>query len=167
MDQLPGERIKLAGGAVRDVNGTGAGKPVFRLKQLPSFEATFLRSSFGQGFRFPTIAERCIRTGLGVLQIYPNESCLNFPGQQKAAKRIRQNTRIGDIVGFFDLALFRQEYEDYIEHSATGADEGEINHNAYGLGFMSNTGGSRAASLETSITGRLTTEVSPIFRRQP
>ena len=77
VDQSLGERFKLAGGARYEhfsVNGTGAGKPVFRLgANYQVAEATFIRSSFGQGFRFPTIAERYIRTGLGALQIYPNE----------------------------------------------------------------------------------------------
>ncbi len=170
VDQSLGERIKLAGGARYEhfsVNGTGAGKPVFRLgANYQVAEATFLRSSFGQGFRFPTIAERYIRTGLGALQIYPNEE-LRPEFSWSAEVAVKQgfafkNTRIGDIVGFFDLALFRQDYDDFIEFTfgQWGPDEGEVPNldNAYGLGFMSaNTGGSRVTGVETSITGRLTT----------
>ena len=162
--------FKLAGGARYEhfsVNGTGAGKPVFRLgANYQVAEATFLRSSFGQGFRFPTIAERYIRTGLGALQIYPNEE-LRPEFSWSAEVALKQgfafkNTRIGDIVGFFDLALFRQDYEDFIEFTfgQWGPDEGEVPSidNVFGLGFMSaNTGGSSVTGAETSITGRWTT----------
>ncbi len=170
VDQSLGERIKLAGGARYEhfsVNGTGAGKPVFRLgANYQVAEATFIRSSFGQGFRFPTIAERYIRTGLGALQIYPNED-LRPEFSWSAELALKQgfgfkDTRIGDLVGFLDLALFRQDFEDFIEFTfgQWGPDEGELPNlnNAYGLGFMSaNTGGSRVTGIETSINGRLTT----------
>ncbi|MGB1122631.1 MAG: TonB-dependent receptor [Flavobacteriales bacterium] len=170
VDQAVGERVKLAGGARYEyftVNGIGAGKPVFRLGgNFQVAEATFIRSSFGQGFRFPTIAERYIRTGLGALQIYPNEDLRpEFSWSTEVA--IKQgfafkNTRAGDIVGFLDVALFRQDYEDFIEFTfgQWGPDEGQVPNidNAYGLGFMSaNTGGSRVSGIETSITGRWTT----------
>ena len=36
-------------------------------------QATFLRTSFGQGFRFPSIAEQFIRTSASGLEIYPNK----------------------------------------------------------------------------------------------
>lgn len=170
IDQALGERVKLAGGARYEhfsVNGTGAGKPVFRLGgNFQIAEATFLRSSFGQGFRFPTIAERYIRTGLGALQIYPNEE-LRPEFSWSAEVALKQgfgfkNTRVGDIVGFLDVALFRQDYEDFIEFTfgQWGPDEGEIPNldNVFGLGFMSvNTGGSSVTGAETSITGRWTT----------
>ncbi len=170
VDQALGERFKLAGGARYEhfsVNNMGAGKPVFRLgANYQVAEATFIRSSFGQGFRFPTIAERYIRTGLGALQIYPNEQLRpEFSWSTEIALKQGfgfKNTRLGDIGGFFDLAIFRQDYEDYIEFTfgQWGPDEGELPNldNAYGLGFMSaNTGESRVTGIETSITGRWTT----------
>lgn len=170
VDLALGERLKLAGGARYEhfaVNSTGAGKPVFRLGgNYQLAEATYLRSSFGQGFRFPTIAERYIRTGLGSLQIYPNEE-LRPEFSWSAEVALKQgfgfkDTRIGDIMGFLDVALFRQDYEDFIEFTfgQWGPDEGEIPNlnNVFGLGFMSvNTGGSRVTGAETSVTGRWTT----------
>ncbi len=170
VDQSLGERFKLAGGARYEhfsVNGTGAGKPVFRLgANYQVAEATYIRSSFGQGFRFPTIAERYIRTGLGALQIYPNEELRpEFSWSSEIALKQGfgfKNTRIGDIVGFIDVALFRQDYEDFIEFTfgQWGPDEGEVPSidNVFGLGFMSvNTGGSSVTGAEASITGRWTT----------
>lgn len=170
IDQALGDRVKLAGGARYEyfsVNGSGAGKPVFRLgSNVQLAEATFLRSSFGQGFRFPTIAERYIRTGLGALQIYPNES-LRPEFSWSAEVAVKQgfafkNTRTGDWAGFLDLAFFRQDYEDFIEFTfgQWGPDEGEVPSiaNTFGLGFMSvNTGGSSVTGGEVSLTGRWTT----------
>ncbi|MFZ8837055.1 MAG: TonB-dependent receptor [Flavobacteriales bacterium] len=169
IDQSLGDRINLAGGARYEyfsVNGTGAGRPVFRLGgNFQLAEATFLRSSFGQGFRFPTIAERYIRTGLGALQIYPNEELRpEFSWSTEVALKqgfATHETRIGKFAGFMDLAFFRQDYEDFIEFTfgQWGPDEGETPsiENVFGLGFMSvNTGGSRVTGSEISLTGRLT-----------
>ena len=42
-----------------DINGTKEGKPVFRAgANYQLAEETYLRASMGQGFRFPTIAEK-------------------------------------------------------------------------------------------------------------
>jgi hypothetical protein len=35
--------------------------------------ATYIRGSFGQGFRYPSVAELFVTTALGPLGIYPNE----------------------------------------------------------------------------------------------
>lgn len=165
-DQSVGERFNLSGGGRYEhftVNGTGAGKPVFRLGgNYQLAEATFLRSSYGQGFRFPTIAERYIRTGLGALQIYPNEE-LRPEYSWSAEIAMKQGVKIGPFAGFIDLALFRQDFRDFIEFTfgPWGPDEGEAANegNAYGLGFMSvNTGESRVTGAEISINGRLQLE---------
>lgn len=162
-DQSIGERFKLSGGGRYEhfsVNGSSAGKPVFRLGgNYQLAEATFLRSSYGQGFRFPTIAERYIRTGLGALQIYPNEE-LRPEYSWSAEIGLKQGFKVGPFAGFLDLALFRQDFRDFIEFTfgPWGPDEDEQPNegNAYGLGFMSvNTGGSRVTGGEVSINGRL------------
>lgn len=162
-DQSIGDRFNLSGGARYEyftVNGAGAGKPVFRLGgNYQLAEATFLRSSYGQGFRFPTIAERYIRTGLGALQIYPNEE-LRPEYAWSAEIGLKQGFKMGSFAGFLDLAVFRQDFSDFIEFTfgPWGPDEGEEANadNAYGLGFMSvNTGGSKVTGAEISINGRL------------
>lgn len=166
VDQAVGDRLHFAGGARYEyfaVNGSGAGKPVFRLGgNYQIAEATFVRSSFGQGFRFPTIAERYIRTGLGSLQIYPNES-LRPEFSWSAEMALKQGFKWGPFTGFMDLAFFRQDFEDYIEFTfgQWGPDEGEIPNigNVFGLGFMSvNTGSSRVTGGEISMTGRIQTQ---------
>jgi iron complex outermembrane receptor protein len=161
-DQSIGDRFNLSGGGRYEyfsVNGSGAGKPVFRLGgNYQLAEATFLRSSYGQGFRFPTIAERYIRTGLGALQIYPNEE-LRPEYSWSAEIGLKQGFKLGSFAGFLDLAVFRQDFADFIEFTfgPWGPDEGESPNeaNAYGLGFMSvNTGGSKVTGGEISINGR-------------
>ena len=48
-------------------------KPVFRLGTSYAIDpATFIRASIGQGYRFPTIAEKFIFTQFGGLPIIPN-----------------------------------------------------------------------------------------------
>ncbi|MCX6295216.1 MAG: TonB-dependent receptor [Bacteroidetes bacterium] len=50
-------------------------KPVFRAGlNYHLFKATYVRASFGQGFRFPSVAEKYIKTSASGLDIYPNDS---------------------------------------------------------------------------------------------
>ena len=94
MDQKLGERLNLSVGTRYEhfsINDSTAAKPVFRAGlNVQAAEATWLRASVGQGFRFPTIAEKFIRTGLGPLQVYPNaglrpETAINIEaGSSKA-----------------------------------------------------------------------------------
>ena len=48
-------------------------KPIFRTGlNLRLAKATYLRYSYGQGYRFPTITEKFIKTRTGGLDIFPN-----------------------------------------------------------------------------------------------
>jgi len=48
-------------------------QPVFRAGlNYQLFTYTFLRASYGQGYRFPSVAEKYISTGVSALKIYPN-----------------------------------------------------------------------------------------------
>ena len=155
-DQKLGERLNLSGGTRYEhfsINDSTASKPVFRagLNFQPA-EATWLRASVGQGFRFPTIAEKFIRTGLGPLQVYPNndlrpESAINVEAG------IKQGLQIGGFQGFLDVAAFYQKYDDFIEF--TFGQWGSFTDDLVGLGFRSlNTGISRVVGWESSIMGR-------------
>lgn len=155
-DQKVGERLNLSGGTRYEhfsINDSTASKPVFRagLNFQPA-EATWLRASVGQGFRFPTIAEKFIRTGLGPLQVYPNndlrpETAINVEAG------IKQGLQIGGFQGFLDLAAFYQKYDDFIEF--TFGQWGSFTDPLVGLGFRSlNTGISRVVGWESSIMGR-------------
>lgn len=137
-----------------DVNGQVSGKPVFRAGvNYQAGRATYFRASFGQGFRFPTIAELYIRTGLGTLQVYPNAQ-LRPETSWSAEWGVKQGIQIGGLQGFLDLALFEQRYEDFIEF--TFGQWGAPTDPLVGLGFTSkNTGSSKVNGAEASFTGRL------------
>ena len=48
-------------------------KPIFRAgTSIKIYQETYLRASYGQGFRFPTITERFIKTGVGNMGVFPN-----------------------------------------------------------------------------------------------
>lgn len=87
-------------------------QPVFRAGlNYQLFEYTFLRSSFGQGYRFPSVAEKYIATTIGGsgLNIFPNQHLQPERGWS-AEVGIKQGFRIGGFQGFVDVAGFSTHY---------------------------------------------------------
>lgn len=114
-------------------------------------EYTFARASYGQGYRFPSIAERFIRSSVGALNVYPNDSLRAETGWS-AEVGLKQGVRIGEWTGFADVAFFWTEYKDMMEFSfgiwGTPTDP------LAGLGFKSrNVGNTRIKGIDFSITG--------------
>ncbi len=98
---------------------TAETKPVFRLganAKLSPF--TFIRASWGQGYRFPTIAEKFIRTQFGGFQVVPNPYLKSETGWS-AELGLKQGVQIGTWNGFLDVALFWTEYKRMMEFSLT------------------------------------------------
>ncbi len=90
-------------------------KPVFRLgANYQVLEYTFVRASFGQGYRFPSIAEKYVQTNLGPLDIYPNND-LGAERGWNAEIGVKQGIKISNWRGFFDAAAFWTQYDDMIE----------------------------------------------------
>lgn len=155
-DQKVGERLNLSLGTRYEhfsINDSVAAKPVFRAGlNFQAMEATWFRASMGQGFRFPTIAEKFIRTGLGPLQVYPNndlrpETAINIEAG------LKQGVQLGGVQGFLDVAAFFQEYDDFVEF--TFGQWGAPTEALAGNGFRSlNTGRSRVTGWEVSWMGR-------------
>jgi len=77
-------------------------------------EATYLRASWGQGFRFPTIAEKYITTDLGGTPISPNPDVTSETGWS-AEIGMKQGFKVSNWQGFLDVAAFWMEYENMIE----------------------------------------------------
>lgn len=79
-------------------------------------KATFLRASWGQAYRIPSIAERFVAADLvdGVF-IVPN-STLKTERAWSAEIGLKQAFKIKNWVGFFDFALFWMEYENFVEY---------------------------------------------------
>lgn len=77
--------------------------------------ATFLRYSYGQGYRYPTIAEKYIFTNAGGLTIYPNPN-VKPETSWNTEVGLKQGFKIGSLKGLIDMAAFWQEYENTIEY---------------------------------------------------
>ncbi len=77
-------------------------------------KATFLRFSLGQGYRYPSVAEKFTGTQVGALNIFPNPY-LNPETGWNAEIGIKQGFTISNIKGFLDISGFRTEYKDMIE----------------------------------------------------
>lgn len=151
------ERIALSLGMRYEqftVNDESASEPVFRAGATwQVFEATFLRASYGQGFRFPTIGERYIRTALGVLNIYPNPE-LRAEQSWNVEAGLKQGFKIGRFMGYVDAVVFRQDFQDYVEFTF-GQWVPPTLTNLGGFGFKSvNTGGARVTGYEFEAVGK-------------
>lgn len=128
-------------------------KPVLRFglnyRVLPG---AYIRTSFGQGFRFPSIAERFIRTSANGLEIYPNDS-LNPESGWSAEIGLKQLLKLGDWKGFIDVAGFWTEYRNMMEF--TLGQYGDPAHDPFfGIGFQSrNIGNTRIRGIDVSLVG--------------
>jgi outer membrane receptor protein involved in Fe transport len=114
--------------------------------------ATYLRVSYGQGYRFPSIAEKFIRTDAGGLQIYPNTDLQPETGQS-AEIGVKQGIAIGQWKGYADLAIFWMEYKNMVEFSFGQWGNPWVDP-LFGLGFHSvNVGTTRTRGIDFSVMG--------------
>lgn len=124
-------------------------RPVFRSGlSFKVGKATYFRSSFGQGYRFPTIGEKYILTNSGGLGVYPNpqlqpETSWNLEGG------VKQGFKVGKFYGYADLVAFWQEFYNSVDivMGNYGTDS-----NLPGFKFL-NTGDNRVRGIEASIMG--------------
>jgi iron complex outermembrane receptor protein len=107
------------GGTV-DPSDEEEAKPVARLGlNYQAGKATFLRASWGQGYRYPTVAEKYIVTEAGALRIVPNPTLQSETGWT-AELGVKQGFRISNFEGFLDFAVFRSRYFDMMEFNIVG-----------------------------------------------
>ncbi|MEY4603540.1 MAG: hypothetical protein RIT43_832 [Bacteroidota bacterium] len=130
-------------------------KPIFRAgTSIKIYQETYLRASYGQGYRFPTITERFIKTGVGNMGVFPNPN-LQPESSWNAEVGIKQGLKFGKLYGYLDLAGFWQEYQNTIEYMF-GVWKPLTTPQALGssAGFMFlNTGQSRVMGIDASFTG--------------
>jgi outer membrane receptor protein involved in Fe transport len=77
---------------------------------------THLRASFGQGIRYPSVAERFTQTSVGALNIFPNPELrpeIGWAGEIG----IKQGFKIGNWKAMIDAALFLNQYSNMMEFS--------------------------------------------------
>ena len=89
--------------------------PIFRAGiNWQAADYTFLRASFGQGYRYPSIAEKFASTTLGSVKIIPNPSVQPESGWSSEIG-IKQGIAAGKISGQADLSFFFLQNKDLIE----------------------------------------------------
>ncbi|MDZ4838401.1 MAG: TonB-dependent receptor [Bacteroidota bacterium] len=89
--------------------------PVYRLAtNVKLTNATFLRMSLAQGFRYPSVAERFSRTQSGAIKIFPNEN-LNAERGKTFEAGIRQLYKHKRLSGYVDASAFQSRYDNMIE----------------------------------------------------
>jgi iron complex outermembrane receptor protein len=115
------------------------------------FDHTHFRASYGQGYRYPSIAERFVSTQVGNIVLYPNDSIVSETGWT-AEVGIKQGLQIGGWQGFLDVAGFWSEYEDMMEF--TFGLYGDFVPPTFGFGFQSiNIGNTRITGIDVGLNG--------------
>ena len=91
-------------------------RPVFRAGlNWEIYKAGFLRASFGQGYRNPSITEKFARKDIGGVGVYPNKNIKPESGYN-AEIGYKQLYKFGPVSGTLDVAAFYTEYRDMIEY---------------------------------------------------
>jgi iron complex outermembrane receptor protein len=129
--------------------------PVFRTGinyQLAKY--TYMRASFGQGYRFPSIAEKYTKTTVGSLNIFPNPALKSEKGWS-AEIGIKQGIRISKWNAYIDLAAFLTEYREMIEFTFGIYKPDSIPLDIYKhVGFKAlNVGNARISGIDLSLGG--------------
>lgn len=90
-------------------------RPVFRAGlnyQLADY--SFIRASFGQGYRNPSIMEKYLRKDIGGVGVYPNLDIQPEKGFN-AELGIKQGYKFGNVSGMVDVAGFYTQYKNMVE----------------------------------------------------
>ncbi len=90
--------------------------PIFRTAvHYELFKYTHLRASFGQGVRYPAIAERYTQTSVGGLNVFPNPFLKRETGWAGEIG-FKQGVKIGkNWKGLLDISGFVNQYDDMME----------------------------------------------------
>jgi iron complex outermembrane receptor protein len=110
---------------------------------------TFLRASFGQGYRYPSIAEKHASTTLGSVTIFPNPGILPESGWSLETG-VKQGLSFGEITGQIDASLFMSENINMIEYFLSFYTDPETNTASTGF-KATNIGQSRVYGGEAEI----------------
>ena len=75
---------------------------------------SFIRASFGQGYRNPSINEKYLRKDIVGVGIYPNQYIKPEKGFNEELG-FKQGDKVGNLQGFVDLAGCYTQYNDMVE----------------------------------------------------
>jgi outer membrane cobalamin receptor len=126
-------------------------KPILRAGvNFKLYPGTFLRLSYGQGFRFPSITERYIKTTAGSFAVFDNPN-LKPESSWNTEIGLKQGFKFKNYFGYLDIAGFIQEYNNTIEY-LFGFWDSTYSFAYAGFKFL-NTGRSRVTGIDISQTG--------------
>ncbi len=131
-------------------------KPILRAgANLKLAKGTFLRASYGQGYRFPSITEKYIYSDVGGLPIFPNPGLI-AETSTNIEIGIKQGFKINNFMGALDVAVFQQLYSNTIEITyglwEKHLDRFGNDSNKAGFKYL-NTGDTRIRGIEISLPG--------------
>lgn len=125
---------------------------------------TAVRGSIGQGYRYPTIAERYIETSVGLLNIFPNPNLKPEKGYS-AELGIKQGIKLWAASGFIDVACFYTEYDNMVEFNfgqwrrKTFTTPPPSGFDLRNIGFTSfNIGKAKISGIDVGITNNIATK---------
>ena len=162
LEVRPADRLKAVAGVRLEnysLDGSNDGLvPIARAGlNWQASEMTFLRASFGQGYRYPSMAEKYAATTMGSIRIIANPEILSESGWSAEAG-IKQGNLVGHISGQADFSAFLIQNSNMIEYMFGAYPEG--------FGFMAaNVEQSRVYGLEAEMLltrnfGQLQTSMS-------
>jgi outer membrane cobalamin receptor len=156
-------RLKAVAGIRVENNSTDglADKPVPVFRAGVNWQAadyTFLRASFGQGYRYPSIAEKFATTTLGSVSIIASPDILPESGWSSEAG-IKQGILFGNMKGQADLSLFMSQYEKMIEYILASRPDGSTGFKATNIEQSRIYGGEMEFVLDGSI-GKINTTIT-------
>lgn len=116
---------------------------------------TFLRASYGQGYRFPSIAEKYVSTTASGLTILPNDSLQPETGWS-AEFAVKQGFKVGEWKGYLDAAFFWSEYQNMMQFTfGNWATPTKANPSSITPGFKSlNIGQARISGYDITLVGK-------------
>jgi outer membrane receptor protein involved in Fe transport len=145
LELKPVNRLKFVSGVRIEQNSLDSEKdnivPIFRAGlNFQAADYTFIRASFGQGSRYPSIAEKFAATTLGSVRIFPNQYVQSETGWSSEIG-IKQGIQFAGMTGQADLSFFLSQNKDLIEYIFGLYPDPETG--IFGVGF-------RAANIEQS-----------------
>ena len=135
-----------------DLDNINFGQPVFRGGLNYDLSKGWnIRSSFGQGFRFPTMTELYFKGDIGPISLYNNPN-LKPENGWTSELGIKKVFNIKKFKGYIDLVGFIMEYNNMMEF--TMGIWGPSDPPLYGLGFSSkNVNKARIPGIEFTLNG--------------
>lgn len=115
------DRLSVIGGARIEASAVdvifSTTQPVLRLgANYRVGKNTFMRASWGQAYRLPTIGERFISATFSIIDIIPNPKLLPERGWG-LEYGVRQPISISKWKGYVDFAAYWNEYDNFVDYS--------------------------------------------------